>query len=77
VFQIVFNHKQFENKKTGLKIEGVSDCCFTPNELFQLYHGENRLLKVEKNAIVEEQYLRETKRNQTKRNETKFFQNEM
>jgi hypothetical protein len=32
VFQIVFNHKQFENKKTGLKIEGVSDCCITPNE---------------------------------------------
>jgi hypothetical protein len=35
-----------------------------------------------KNAIVEEQYLRETKRNQTKRNQTKrnetnFFQNEM
>jgi hypothetical protein len=24
VFQIVFNHKQFENKKTGLKIEGVT-----------------------------------------------------
>jgi hypothetical protein len=51
VFQIVFNHKQFENKKTGLKIEGVSDCCITPNELFQLYHGENRLLKVVLNTI--------------------------
>ena len=25
---------------------GVTDCCFAPNELFQLYHSENRLLKV-------------------------------